>query len=73
MLHIYILLLERELWDIIIAPTPATPDDKWYLRDGKARASIGLAIEESQKIHIKKLKTAKDYWNALKNQISQIK
>ena len=25
-----------------------------------------LAIEESQKVHIKKLKTAKDYWNALK-------
>uniref|UniRef100_A0A1I8NPM7 Retroviral polymerase SH3-like domain-containing protein n=1 Tax=Stomoxys calcitrans TaxID=35570 RepID=A0A1I8NPM7_STOCA len=36
--------------------------------DGKARAVIGLSIEDSQKIHIRKLTTAKAYWDALKTQ-----
>ncbi|XP_061395868.1 uncharacterized protein LOC133331495 [Musca vetustissima] len=61
-----LLLLERELWDIIVQEVPSAPDAKWLIRDGKARATIGLAVEESQKVHIKKLKTAKEFWNVLK-------
>lgn len=61
-----LLLLERELWDVVVGNLPEEPDEKWLIRDGKARAAIGLAVEESQKILIKQLKTAKAFWDALK-------
>ena len=46
--NIELLLLERELWN----------DAKRLAQDIKARAATGLAVEESQKILIKYLKTA---------------
>ncbi|XP_075157616.1 uncharacterized protein LOC142230880 [Haematobia irritans] len=61
-------LLERELWNHIVDAVPQTPDATWKRKDGKARAVIGLSIEDSQKIHIRKLSTAKGYWDALKTQ-----
>lgn len=60
-----LLLLERELWDVVVGNLPEEPDEKWLIRDGKARAAIGLAVEESQKILIKQLKTAKAFWDAV--------
>lgn len=62
-----LLLLERELWDVVVGAVPTERDAKWVIRDGKARAAIGLAVEESQKILIKQLKTAKEFWDTLKN------
>lgn len=38
-----LLWLERELWEITEKEAPRTPDEKWKLRDGKARTTIGLA------------------------------
>ena len=64
--NIELLLLERELWDVVVDAVPAAPDAKWLTRDGKARAVIGLAVEESQKVLIKQLQTAKQYWDTLK-------
>lgn len=65
-----LLLLERELWDVVSGdtPSPSGGEDaaKWLVRDGKARAAIGLAVEESQKVIIKQLKTSKEFWDALK-------
>ncbi|KAI8126706.1 hypothetical protein CVS40_3317 [Lucilia cuprina] len=60
------LLLERELWDVITSDIPEQPDDKWLVRDGKARAVIGFSLEEHQKVQIKKLKFYKEYWEVLK-------
>ena len=54
-----LLLLERGLWNIVAGVVPEERDAKWLAQDGKARAAIGLAVEESQKILIKYLKTAK--------------
>ncbi|XP_073821257.1 uncharacterized protein [Musca autumnalis] len=65
-----LLLLERELWDVVSGATPVPTGEedaaKWLVRDGKARAAIGLAVEESQKVIIKQLKTSKEFWDALK-------
>lgn len=61
-----LLLLERELWDVVVGDNSQAHDAKWLLRDGKARAAIGLAVEESQKILIKHLKTAKEFWETLR-------
>ena len=41
-------------------------NEKWNARDGKARATISLAVEESQKVLIKQLKTVKELWEMLK-------
>ena len=61
-----LLLLERVLWNVVAGVVPEERDAKWLAQDGKARAAIGLAVEESQKILIKHLKTAKEYWDTLK-------
>ncbi|GBP07334.1 Copia protein [Eumeta japonica] len=61
-----LLLLERELWDIVVNDVPDVQDSRWLARDGKARATIGLAVEESQKVLIKQLRNAKAFWDTLK-------
>lgn len=38
--NVEMLLLERELWDVVTSDIPAQPDEKWLVRDGKARAVI---------------------------------
>ena len=59
-------LIKEGLWDIVNKATPATPDDAWLAKDGKARAAIGLRVEDSQLGHIRKQATAKGAWKALK-------
>lgn len=39
---------------------------EWKKKDGQAKAIIGLSIEDNQLIHVRKLKTAKEYWDELK-------
>ena len=67
-----LLLLERELWNVVVGVVSEERDAKWMAQDGKARAAIGLAVEKSQKLLIKYLKTAKEYWDTLKKQRKQI-
>lgn len=38
----------------------------WDKADGRARATIGLLSEDSHIIQVRKLKTAREYWEALK-------
>ena len=53
------------MWNVVAGVVPEERDAKWLAPDGKAKAAIGPAVEESQKILIKYLKTAKEYWNTL--------
>lgn len=61
-----LLLLKEELWDVVDKQPPENITDNWLLRDGKAKATIGLLLEDSQVIHVRNAKTAHEAWNNLK-------
>lgn len=47
------------------APNPITED--WNTKDDKARATIGLMVEDTELHNIRNAKTAKESWNFLKD------
>ncbi|XP_062710258.1 copia protein isoform X1 [Aedes albopictus] len=63
-----LLLMREDLWTIVKDPKPDPVDvtSAWNRKDEKARALIGLALEDSQLVHIMKATTAKDMWEKLK-------
>lgn len=66
-----LLLLKENLWHIVNQPRPNQFADTtlltdWELKNNTARGLIGLAIEDSQLIHIKNKSTATGLWEALK-------
>ena len=62
-----LILIKEELYELISLQKPERPDAAWLVKDGKARAIIGLALENSQLTHVMKAHTAKDMWEALKS------
>lgn len=62
-----LLLIKEDLWDVVQTSEPKNDDSEWVKRDGKARATIGLLIEDNQIVHIKKESTANQVWKALEN------
>ncbi|KAK2578972.1 hypothetical protein KPH14_002452 [Odynerus spinipes] len=61
-----LLLIKEDLWDIVQKPKPENANDAWNKLDGKARATMGLMIEDNQLQHIKREVTAKGMWDALR-------
>ena len=61
------LLLKEGLFDYVGKEKPSTTTSEWDVKDGKAKAIIGLLVEDNQLIHVRKLNTAKQYWEALKS------
>lgn len=61
-----LLLLKEELWDTVKDPKPAVPDAQWLAKDAKARATIGLALDNNQLCHVLNSATAHDMWKSLK-------
>ena len=61
-----LLLIKEEVWDTISRDPPTVMTDKWQTKDNKARASIGLLLEDSQLHLVRKETTARDMWTALK-------
>lgn len=63
-----LLLIKEDLWQVISekAPVDAAQLVNWNKKDGKARAHIGLFIEDNQIIHVKSKVTAKAMWESLK-------
>lgn len=62
-------LLEKEdLWEVVSGtlPEPIDVTDEWRNKDRKARANIGLFLDESQFKFVKDAASAKGMWNALK-------
>lgn len=51
--------------DVVKKEKPEEPDAAWIANDGKARALIGLSIEDSQTCHVIRSKTACEMWVAL--------
>ena len=63
---IELLLTKEDLWDTISEDSPNPTTTAWQLNDRKARATIGLLVEDNQLNLIRKLTTAKETWDALK-------
>lgn len=59
-------LLEKEdLWEVISVAKPEPVTAEWTNRDRKARANIGLFLDESQFKLVKNAESARGMWNAL--------
>ena len=58
--------MKKDLCDTISKPTPNPVTNKRIIRDQKARATIGLLLEDNELHLVKKQTTAKDTWMALK-------
>ena len=61
-----LLLVKENLWTIVTDVVPAERNNDWTERNNKAKAIIGLSLEDNQLQHVRKLETAKGYWDALK-------
>jgi transposase InsO family protein len=61
-----LLLIKDDLWDVVVKDPPDEVSADWQSKDRKARATIGLLIEDNQLHHVRKEATAKGTWNALK-------
>lgn len=63
--RIEMLLSREEVWHVIAQPKPETVNDQWKKADLKARATIGLCIDESQYSVVKSADSAKGVWDKL--------
>lgn len=64
------LLVKEGLWKAISGISPEEVDENyndWKHIDEKALATIALNIEDSQIVHVKPAKTAKEAWNTLED------
>lgn len=62
------LLLTREkLLSVVTDPRPANADAAWTSNDEKAQALIGLALEDTQLIHVMQQTSSKGMWDGLKS------
>lgn len=64
---IELVLIKEQVWDVVNEDRPQNPTAAWTRKDDKARALIGLLVEDSEFIHVKKARTSKESWTILKN------
>ena len=60
------ILIRDGLLKYVTEDPPAVVTNAWTTGDGKARATIGLLIEDSQLVHLRGLNSAKAFWDKLK-------
>ncbi|XP_051163516.1 uncharacterized protein LOC127282958 [Leptopilina boulardi] len=63
---IELLLIREDLWEVVKEEPPTPEDSTWAKKDNRARATIGLLIEDNQLVHIEDATTAKEAWEKLK-------
>ena len=61
-----LLLVQDDLFDLVTEQKPDVVPAGWLMKDGKARAKIGLALENDQLCHVMGATTAHEMWEALK-------
>lgn len=61
-----LLLVKDDLYEVVLQQKPTVVPAGWLAKDGKARAAIGLALENDQLCHVMGASTAYDMWQALK-------
>lgn len=62
-----LLLIKEEVWHTVEEAQPEAASEIWKKADRKARATIGLLVEDDQLRHIKNATSAKAAWVALQN------
>lgn len=64
-----LLLMKEDLWMTVKDPKPEPEGitSAWNRKDEKARAVIGLALDDSQLIHVMEAVSANDMWEKLKS------
>lgn len=60
------LLTREELWYVVGDARPAVVTDQWTKDDRKARATIGLCIDDNQFALVKEANSAKAFWDQLR-------
>src|ERR1043165_4383060 len=60
-----LLLTKEDLWETIVKEAPDPVTTEWQTKDGKARAIIGLQVEDNQLHLVRKQTTAKETWQTL--------
>lgn len=60
------LLIEKEVWNVIEDPVPEEITNEWLRKDQKAHSTIALNVEDDQIQHIRNCETSKNAWLALK-------
>lgn len=63
--RIEMLLTREEIWHVISQPKPEPVNEQWTKADQKARATIGLCIDDSQYSLVKGANSAKGFWDKL--------
>jgi len=61
------LLVKDDLWEVVNDDIPAEATDRWRMKDRKARAHIGLLLEDGHLHLVRKQQTDKGMWTILKN------
>ena len=61
-----LLLIKEDLWDVVSEDPSEPVSAEWRTKDRKARATIGLLLEDNQLHLIRKETTANRTWRALK-------
>jgi transposase InsO family protein len=61
-----LLLIKEDVWQVVSEDAPDTITQAWRTKDCKARATIGLLLEDSQLHLVRKETTARGMWQALK-------
>jgi len=62
-----LILIKDAVWEVVRDDLPAIQTAAWKRKDDKARANIGLLVDDNQFVHIKKATSAKESWTILKN------
>lgn len=61
-----LLLIKEDLWSVVEQEKPDSPGTAWLKKDQEARIIIGLSVEDPQLCLIRKSKSAKESWDAIK-------
>lgn len=60
------LLIKEGLWSVVEDELPEQPmTHEWKQKDGRARATISLSIDDNQIVHVYKCRWAKEMWTEL--------
>lgn len=62
-----LLLTKDGVWKVVKEEKPDPAPEDWNEKNEQAMATIGLAVEDSQLVHIRKAKTAAEAWKNLEN------
>lgn len=62
-----LLLTKEELWNVVSDEPPDPVTQQWRSKDQKAKANIGLLLEDNQLHLVRKQTTAKGMWTALQS------